>query len=161
MTERLNRWAGWTIAVVVITDWVTKFLVQNRMAIYDQIAVLDGWIYLVHLQNTGVAFSMLDNAAGAWRTPLLSLVIAIAILALVLFARTVTDVRTRMGFALVIGGALGNLGDRIIGGGVTDFVQVRFFPYVFNVADIAVTMGGILVAIGMIVIPNNPHAQEQ
>jgi signal peptidase II len=51
--------------------------------------------------------------------------------------------------ALVLGGALGNLGDRLVDGGVTDFIFVHFFPYVFNVADIAISIGGALLVLRM------------
>ena len=61
------------------------------------------------------------------------------------------DAATRVAAALVMAGAVGNLGDRVMNGAVTDFIFIRFFPFVFNVADVAITVGAVLLAYRMYV----------
>jgi signal peptidase II len=146
---RWNRWIGWVIVAVVAADWLSKFLVLNWVPLYEKVAVLEGWLYFVRLQNRGIAFSMFSDSAAIWRTPLLIAGAAIAIVTLVGLARSMEEPRGRLGIALVLGGALGNLGDRIANGAVTDFVMFSFFPYVFNVADAAIVVGGIILAIAL------------
>lgn len=149
MTRPWNRTLGWIVVVVVAADWCSKFLILNAVALHERVAIWGDWVSIVRLQNRGIAFGVLNNGVAQWQTPLLIVVAAVAVLVLTRLAREVTDTRSRLGLALVLGGALGNLGDRIANGGVTDFVLVRFFPFIFNVADVAVTMGGILLVLGL------------
>ncbi len=144
-----NRWLGWTVVLVVAADWLTKFWIQNQVAYYQTVSIIDGWLYFVNLQNRGIAFSLLGDRNAAWRTPLLIITAAIVLVVLARIARTMQDTRARFGIALVSGGALGNLGDRIANGGVTDFISLGFFPYVFNIADAAITIGALLLTIGL------------
>ena len=149
MKRAWNHWLGWIVVFVVLADWLTKFLVLNRVALYERVAVVDGWLYFVRLQNRGIAFGILNDAGSAWRTPILLAVAGLLVMMLIRIARTVADRRASRGFALVIGGAIGNLVDRAAHGGVTDFVLVSFFPYVFNVADAALVIGACILSIGL------------
>ncbi len=143
----LSRSLAVAIVVVVLADWLSKLWIANRMALGETLSLVDGWLYFVHRKNTGVAFSMLADLPDSWRVPLLSLA---SLAGVVLFARIILtsgDPIVRGAAALVIAGAIGNLGDRVVNGHVTDFVLVRFFPFVFNLADAAITVGGILLAL--------------
>ncbi len=149
---------GWTVVAVVAADWLTKFLIINRLAVGGQLALIDRWFYLVHLQNAGISFSFLGGAHGWWRTPALIALAAVGIVARARLARTAARPGLRAGIALTVAGAIGNLGDRIVHGGVTDFLLVRYFPFVFNVADVAITAGALLLAFGLGTHPAPPEA---
>ena len=146
----MNRSISKSLVAVVIAliaaDWLSKLWVIDRMALGETIALVDGWLYFIHRQNPGVAFSLFADLPDVWRVPLLTIASAIGV---VLFGRiimTTPDGVVRAAAAIVLGGAVGNLGDRLINGQVTDFVLVSFFPFVFNVADAAITVGGFLLA---------------
>jgi signal peptidase II len=151
MNPDLSRKIAIGVVAVVLMDWLSKFWVATRMAIGESVALIDGWLYLAHRKNPGVAFSMFADLPDAWRTPLLSV---LSLVGVVLFARimaSTTDLVARGAAAMVLAGAVANLGDRVINGHVTDFVLMRHFPFVFNVADAAITLGAILLATRMMV----------
>jgi signal peptidase II len=156
MNPDLSRKIAIGVVALVLMDWMSKFWIATRMAIGESVALIDGWLYLAHRKNPGVAFSMFADLPDAWRTPLLS---ALSLVGVILFARmivTTTDLIARGAAAMVLAGAVANLGDRVINGHVTDFVLMRHFPFVFNIADAAITMGAILLAIRMIVAEVDP-----
>lgn len=147
MNRTLRRSLAVAVVVLVAADWLSKLWIANRMALGETLSLVDGWLYLVHRKNPGVAFSMLADLPDAWRVPLLSLASVIGVL---LFARILASTRdgpARMAAAVVMAGAIGNLGDRVLNGHVTDFVLISFFPFVFNLADAAITVGGVLLAV--------------
>lgn len=155
-TPKLSRTLAVGIVVLVLADWLSKFWVANRMALGENLALVDGWIYFVHRKNPGVAFSMLADLPDPWRVPLLSLASLIGVL---LFARIVastTDLLARAGGGMVMAGALANLGDRLVNGHVTDFVVMRYFPFVFNVADAVITLGAVLLASRLVLADVHP-----
>lgn len=146
MSRTYSRSLAVGVAAIVLADWASKFWVANRMTLGETLSLVDGWLYFVHRKNPGVAFSMFADLPDAWRVPLLTLA---SLVGVVLFTRiilTTVDAVVRGAAALVIAGAVGNLGDRVLNGHVTDFVLVRFFPFVFNVADAAITVGGLVLA---------------
>ena len=146
---RTNRILAVIIAATLTADWATKFWVVNRLAIGETISLVDGWLYFVHRQNPGVAFSMLADLPETIRVPLLT---ALSLAGVVLFSRMLVstpDRWARLAAAAVIAGAVGNMGERMFFGGVTDFVVLAFFPFVFNIADTAITLGGSVLAVRM------------
>ena len=146
MNRSLSKSLVAVVVVLIAADWLTKLWIINRMALGETLTLIDGWLYFVHRQNPGVAFSLLADLPDVWRVPLLTIASAIGV---VLFGRiimTTPDGVVRAAAAIVLAGAIGNLGDRLINGQVTDFVLVSFFPFVFNVADAAITVGGFLLA---------------
>ena len=146
MNRALNRSLAAAIALLVAADWLTKLWIADRMALGETLSLVDGWLYFVHRQNPGVAFSMFADLPSVFRTPLLTLVSAVGA---VLFGRIIVsthDTVVRVAASIVLAGAVGNLGDRLVNGHVTDFVLVSFFPFVFNLADAAITVGGLLLA---------------
>jgi signal peptidase II len=150
MTSPLQRGFGLAVLLVVAADWKSKFWILNRVALGDTLAVVDGWLYLAHRQNPGIAFSLFADLPEAWRTPLLATLSIGAIVLLLRMLRSATDGTTQFGSVLVTGGAVGNLGDRVVGGSVTDFIHLPMFPYVFNVADTAIAVGGALLIYRML-----------
>jgi signal peptidase II len=133
--------AALVAVAVIVADQVTKAIVRAEIDPFEQIKVLPG-IKLIHTENTGVAFSVLSGGGP--------LVVIVAILALgALLAFFLTHLRTRLVWlptGLLLGGAAGNLIDRVRIGGVTDFIKFPHWP-AFNVADIAVTFGVIALVI--------------
>jgi signal peptidase II len=121
--------------VVVVADQIVKAIVRGEIGRMEQIDVLPG-IHLVNVRNTGVAFSMLSDGGAL---PIIVGLLAVA--ALVAFF--VTHLRRPLVWlptGLLLGGAAGNLIDRVREGSVTDFIKLPHWP-AFNVADIAITFG--------------------
>lgn len=146
-----NRAVAAGIVVLVAADWLTKFWVQNRLHEGAHRVVVDGWLWLSHHRNPGISWSLLRDLPDPWRVPLLSALALAAMAAVFSILRGARDGWTRAGAALVLAGAAGNLGDRLQNGTVTDFIAVAYFPYVFNVADMAITAGAVLLAARMLV----------
>jgi signal peptidase II len=151
---RLRQLAPWlaVAAVVVAADQATKALVQASLAPGERIPVIP-FADLVLVFNTGAAFSFLAGAGGWQRT--FFIVVAVAAIALIgwLLLRHPGERLFCAGLALVLGGAIGNLWDRIQLGHVVDFVLLHaggwHFP-AFNVADSAITIGaGLLILDGL------------
>ncbi len=148
-----NRWLSIAIVLLVAADWLTKLWVQNEILYARFRPVIAGWVWLTHRRNTGVAFSVLADTDTWWRTPLLALGALLGIGICVRMIRGTHDAVVQWAAALVIAGAVGNLGDRLVNGWVTDFILVRYFPFVFNVADVAISIGAVLLAYRMLLEP--------
>jgi signal peptidase II len=123
-------------AVVIIVDRITKHIVRGQISLEGSRTVIPGVLRLVHYRNTGVAFDVLSGAG-----PIVIAVEALALIALlVYFARHPGRRGLWISTGLLLGGALGNLLDRLIDGSVTDFIKFPDWP-AFNVADISITIG--------------------
>lgn len=148
----LSQAAPLLIALVVIAaDRVSKLSIQNSLSFFDNISLISGWLRIIHTENPGAAFGVLANGNPWLRSGILIGVsgLVLVFVATALFGRrsTFTGMAARVGLSLVLGGAVGNLYDRIVHGTVTDFIEVYHgawsFP-AFNVADSAITVGAIL-----------------
>ena len=127
--------AGLVLAGVLLVDQVTKRLVQSNIAAGDRNSVFPG-VEIVHVRNHGVAFG-----AFAGGGTIVAVIIGIALLALVVwFMRHTTRPLAWLPTGLLLGGAVGNIFDRIRDGAVTDFVKFPAWP-AFNIADVAITFG--------------------
>jgi signal peptidase II len=136
------------MAAVVILDRLTKLYIQTAFGPYDTIPVIPNVFNIVHVENPGAAFGFLSDAPSEWRSLVLLLASGVitVIVAVMLFrpGPIKETALTRFGLAIVLGGALGNLWDRLFRGTVTDFLQVFIGPYEypsFNIADSAVCIG--------------------
>ena len=140
----------WLSALVVALDQISKFIATHALQLHLPVAVLPGFnLMLTH--NAGAAFSLLSQAGGwqRWFFILLAITVCIAI---VIWLRNLSPRRRWMAccLALILGGALGNLSDRIIFGYVIDFIDVYYHNLhwpAFNVADSAITLGAIMLII--------------
>jgi len=142
------RWL-WISLLVVVADQLSKLWIERTMVLGDSFTVLP-ILDIVRAHNYGAAFSFLDDAGGWQRWAFTVLAIGVSI-ALVFWLRKLalaTQGLLAFGLALIVGGAIGNVIDRVEHGYVVDFVHVHwgmhFFP-AFNVADSAITIGAILV----------------
>jgi len=151
-----HRLVPFLIAVVVVLlDRLSKEFIKTHFGLYDSITIIPGLFNIVHVENPGIAFGMLANAPGAWRSVLLigfSAIVLVAISVMLLRPASLHDAILRTALAFILGGAFGNLYDRIVNGTVTDFIEVHagqhYFP-AFNVADSAVTIGACLLLLDM------------
>lgn len=143
-----SRWSPFGIAgLVVIADLLSKMLIRASVPAFRTIHVIPHFFNIVHAENPGIAFSLFSDASGIWRSIILiglSAVVIVFITIALLRGGSGSNWILRIGLALVLGGAIGNLYDRIATGTVTDFVEVyagdHYFP-AFNVADSAITIG--------------------
>ena len=145
MSKRL--WPVLSIsALIVALDQATKALVRSRFELHQSLDVVPGIFSLTRVHNYGAAFGLMNSTEFPFKTTLLSLVAAAALLALVLYAGTLPlgQRLARAGLGLIAGGAAGNLIDRISAGYVVDFVDLYWGGWhfwAFNVADAAITTG--------------------
>lgn len=125
-------------ALVVAADQLTKYLVTVTMEMGQTITVIENFLYITYVRNPGAAFGMLP-----YRTIFLVIVTLLVLLFIIYFYRTLPPGYTmlRIGLALQLGGALGNLIDRIRTSYVVDFINFTVWPPVFNLADTAIVVG--------------------
>ena len=140
------------VGLIVVLDQLTKLLIRRQFELYDSAVVIPNLFSLTRIHNTGAAYGLLDHTDLPFKTGLLALVSVAALIGLVMFAVTLPEIHrlARIGVALVVGGALGNLIDRLAHGVVVDFVSVglgTFRTGIFNLADVAITLGVVLVAL--------------
>lgn len=149
--------------LVIVADRFSKIFVQHSISVLDSISVFQGWVRIIHTENPGAAFGMLAEGNVLIR---MAVLIGISTIVLIFVARALwsrgtsfTATLTRVGLALILGGAIGNLYDRIVHGTVTDFIEVYHgswsFP-AFNVADSAITVGAFLLLIELV----RPHRKR-
>ncbi|MES1195995.1 MAG: signal peptidase II [Steroidobacter sp.] len=137
----------WLSLIVIVLDQITKAMVNNSLELYQRISLFS-LLELTHQHNTGAAFSMLNNASGWQRWFFIALGVTVSV-ALMVWLRRIRGKHQKLlsiGLALILGGALGNVIDRVWLGYVIDFIHVHWdrvgfsFP-AFNVADSAITIG--------------------
>ena len=152
MTKNSARAIYLSIALVVVAlDRWTKYLVAQRIPLYRNIQIIPGVFRLTHTENTGAAFSLFADSTGPWKTALLIgfSAVALIVVSVLLWKNHHTHVATGVGLSLIMGGALGNLWDRVLRGRVVDFLLFYVKRYqwpVFNLADSAIVVGaGLLV----------------
>jgi len=140
------RWL-WLTGVVLIFDQITKAWIAASLSLYDRIELLS-FLNITRVHNRGAAFSFLSTASGWQRWFFTVLAFAISVMILLWLRRLPAgQQRLAAGLALVLGGALGNLWDRLQYGYVVDFIDVYYGNWhwpAFNVADSAITVGAVL-----------------
>ena len=158
----LRRYILWMViaTVIVLLDQATKWAIIEWVELYDRVPI-NSFLNITHQRNTGAAFSFLADAGGWQRWFFVILATAVsAVLAVWLWReRKEGPIVLLSGLSLVLGGAIGNLIDRILLGYVTDFIQVCFgdlaFPS-FNVADSAISVGAVLLIVDSLFFSREP-----
>ncbi len=145
-------------AVIVIADQVSKGMVRAWLPLHSAVTVIPDLLDFRYVRNTGAAFGLLNNVDIPFKPALMTAIALFALIAIAAYAsRAAADERlTKFGLALVVGGAVGNLIDRIATGYVVDFVDVYWRDWhfwAFNVADAAITVGAGCVILDMIRSP--------
>ncbi|HWQ54123.1 MAG TPA: signal peptidase II [Bryobacteraceae bacterium] len=149
------RLKAYALAVLVFAaDRFTKWLVETRVSFTDTHTVIPGFFDIVHSQNTGMAFGLFADSSSEWRTAILIVLSAAALVlvAAMLWTAPTMDRLSVAGLALILGGAAGNVFDRILFGRVTDFLEFYIgslhWP-TFNLADSAIVVGSALLLLDL------------
>ena len=142
-------------ATVVLLDQLVKAMVRSRLGLHESLTVIPGFFDLTRVHNTGAAYGFLNGVDFPFKTALLACVALAALIGLGIYAASLErrQVLTRAGLTLVIGGAAGNLIDRISAGYVLDFVDMYrgdWHFWAFNVADSAITIGVVLMILELL-----------
>ncbi len=133
---------------VIVLDQITKLWIQNSLTSVDSIVILENFLHIRHIRNTAGAF-------GSFSWMSMSVFIALTIVAIGLIGYLYVKLKSNqyapmVGLALIVGGAAGNLIDRVRLGSVIDFIDVHYFTHhwpAFNVADSAITVGSVVLAV--------------
>lgn len=144
--SRKTRIVAGCLGFIVIADQVTKYVVDRTMPLHHSIPIIDGLFSLTYIRNTGAAFGIFSGSHEAFRLPFLIIVSLIAIGFIFMMLKRLRESETGLTIALafILGGAIGNLVDRMIYGEVIDFLDVYWSDYhwpAFNLADSFITIG--------------------
>lgn len=146
-------WLALSVLIFLLDQW-SKLYFENSLQLYQQIVVIPDYFSWTLAYNTGAAFSFLADAGGwqRWFFALIALVVS-AVLVVWLKRLKADETWLAIALAMVLGGALGNLYDRVVLGHVVDFILVHwqnqyYFP-AFNLADSAITVGAVMLALDM------------
>jgi signal peptidase II len=148
-------------ALVLLLDRATKWLVAQKIALYDSIPVIPGFFRLTHVQNRGAAFGIFDESPSEWKVWMLIVfsLAALVIVTILLWKNSFALTATGVALSLVLGGAAGNLWDRMFEGRVTDFLLFYVGQHIwpaFNIADSAIVCGALLL-VAEILFTKNPE----
>ncbi len=165
----VNKWFGvgrWYVltALIVVADQLTKYWVSTTFNYGETLEVLPALNFtLVH--NMGAAFSFLSDAGGWQRWFFAAISLVVSVVLAVWLARLSSHQRLlAIALSLVLGGAIGNLWDRIVLGYVVDFIDVYYKQYhwpAFNVADSAITIGAILLILDSLGAPSSGKKSDK
>jgi signal peptidase II len=162
---RSSKWlrALGTALAVIAVDQLTKAGVVDRMQLHESIPLVDGFVALTYVRNTGAAFGLLAGRTAALRVPFFLFISAFAVVLLVWFLRGVPAERRLLVAACggVAGGAIGNMIDRLVLGEVVDFIDLSVGAYhwpAFNLADAAITLGVLVLCLDAFCQPSPSRA---
>ena len=132
--------------ILFALDRRTKALIESHLALLQSQPVVPGFVDLTHTRNTGIAFGLLANSNSPWMPTVLTLSSALALILILFFSlrQPASNWKLQIGLMLVLGGAAGNLFDRLSYGYVIDFIDVFYGNYhwpTFNVADSSISVG--------------------
>jgi signal peptidase II len=157
----MSRLLYFLVAVAVfILDRISKLLIEAHLPLHNSKTIIPGFFDLAHTRNTGVAFGFFANSDSPWVPQALTLVSGGALLAILVFSlrNSTLNWKLQLGLMLVLGGAAGNLYDRLFYGYVTDFIEVYYQSYhwpTFNVADSSISTG-----IGLLLLETLTHRPQ-
>ncbi|MGA8034456.1 MAG: signal peptidase II [Candidatus Acidiferrales bacterium] len=146
---------GWIVLAslsvgALVADQLSKYLIQHRTMPGSVHVLIPGLLNLMHTNNPGVAFGIFADSANPWRAPLL-IAFSLAVIALLVWLLVTGRAGAWLGecgIALILGGAVGNVFDRLVRRSVTDFIDFHvgtYHWYTFNLADSAIVIGALLV----------------
>jgi signal peptidase II len=144
-----------TAVGVLLLDRLSKWIVENNVSALDTVRVIPGLFNIVHSENRGMAFGILNDSTYEWRTTLLIVLSAAAVVfvAAMLWNAQRLDRYSFWGLTLILGGAAGNVLDRAVWGRVTDFLDFyigKYHWHTFNVADSAIVIGSGLLLLDLL-----------
>jgi len=145
----------WLPVLIVVLDQITKAIVRARLPVYASVTIVPGFMDFTHVPNTGAAFGLLNAADFPFKTAAIAVIATAAMISVGIYAARLGhhQLFARTGLALIIGGAAGNLIDRVTAGSVVDFVDVYWRNHhfwAFNVADSAISIGVTIMILDML-----------
>ena len=162
------RWIHLVIALsAILLDRVSKIVIERTLPINGAVNVIPGLFQITHVHNRGAAFGLFADSSSEWRSALLIgfSTLALIVIAYLLWKSDHTLPTTAVGLSLILGGAIGNLWDRIARGWVTDFLHFYIGSHVwpdFNVADSCIVVGAVLLMFEIVFAkqPTKEHASQ-
>jgi signal peptidase II len=163
--RRLSAASLAVAGTIVVADQAVKAAVRAFVPLHSSRTVIAGLLDLTHVQNSGAAFGILNAADFPYKAAAIALVATVALVSIAMFAAGLSPHQrlARFGLALILGGAAGNLVDRVTTGYVVDFMDVYWRQHhfwAFNVADAAITIGVIGMMLDMLGVGNGTSAPE-
>jgi signal peptidase II len=149
--------------LIVAVDQATKAMVRASVPVHDSVTIIPGFLDITHALNSGAAFGILNGADFPFKTVIIAVIATAALIGVGMYAASLAhhQLVARIGLALIIGGAAGNLIDRVHAGSVVDFVDVYWRTYhfwAFNVADSAISVGVTILILDM--LTTGPHVSK-
>jgi len=149
--------------VIVAVDQATKAMVRASVPIHDSVTVIPGFFNITHALNSGAAFGILDGADFPYKTVVIAVIATAALIGVGMYAASLShhQLIARIGLALIVGGAAGNLIDRVLAGSVVDFADFYLGTHhfwAFNVADSAISVGVTMLILDMLI--TGPHVPK-
>ena len=140
----------WLPVTIVTVDQATKAMVKSSLALHESVTIIPGFIDFTHVLNSGAAFGILNGVEFPFKTVLIAVIAMAALVGVALYAASIShhQLIARVGLALIIGGAAGNLIDRATEGAVIDWIDPVAWP-AFNIADVAITFGVLSLVYGL------------
>jgi len=145
----------WLPMVIVAVDQATKAMVKQALPLHDSVTIIPGFMDFTHVLNSGAAFGILNGVDFPFKTVVIAVIAMAALVGVGLYAASIShhQLVARVGLALILGGAAGNLIDRVLFGSVVDFVDVYWRNHhfwAFNVADSAISVGVAIMILDML-----------
>ncbi len=154
-------------AVVVVLDRITKWVIAQKITLHDSVDIVPGIFRLTHVQNQGAAFGLFADSPSEWKVAMLILfsIAALGVVSALLWKNGNAMNATAIALSLVMGGALGNLWDRVAAGRVIDFLDFYMGSHhwpAFNIADSAIVVGALLLLSEIfLTTPQEEKAEEK
>lgn len=154
-------------AVVVVLDRITKWVIAQKITLHDSVDIVPGMFRLTHVQNQGAAFGLFADSPSEWKVAMLILfsIAALGVVSALLWRNGNAMNATAIALSLVMGGALGNLWDRVAAGRVIDFLDFYMGSHhwpAFNIADSAIVVGALLLLSEIfLTTPQEEKAEEK
>src|SRR5271157_3237125 len=150
--------------IVVALDRLSKWTIAHRLSMHDSITIIPGFFRIIHTENPGAAFGIFADSPSQWKVAMLIAfsLVALVIVTMLLWKNSHTLTSTGIGLSLILGGAIGNLWDRIVSRQVVDFLLFYVGRYqwpAFNVADSAIVVGAGLLVVE-ILFTKSPNQQS-
>ena len=145
----------WLPLLIVVIDQLTKAMVRATLPLHESVTVVPGLVDFTHVRNTGAAFGILNAVDFPFKTVVIAVIATAALVGVGMYAASLAHHQfiARLGLALILGGAAGNLIDRLVVGSVVDFVDVYWRGWhfwAFNVAVSAITFGVAIMVLDML-----------
>ena len=145
----------WLPMIIVVVDQATKAMIRSSLKEHDSTTIIPGLMDFTHVLNSGAAFGFLNGVDFPFKTVVIAVIATAALVGVGVYAASLAhhQIVARLGLALIIGGAGGNLIDRLISGSVVDFVDVYWGSHhfwAFNVADSAISVGVAIMILDML-----------